>query len=98
MVAVREEPGSNGKGLTPKQEQAALALASGSTLPEAARKADCGATTISTWLHDQPAFRQRIRELRADLTERALGRLADAMTAAADTLRHLCVKGKTEGV
>jgi transposase-like protein len=97
MAAKREEMGRNGRaGLTPRQEAAALALASGATIPEAARKANCGATTVSTWLHDLPAFRRRIAELREQLTERALGKLADAMTAAVDTLRELCSRGKTE--
>ena len=36
-----------------------------------------------------PAFRRRVVELRADMVARSLGRLADGMADAADTLRAL---------
>src|SRR5262249_42928117 len=36
-----------------------------------------------------PAYRRRVTELRTDMVQRALGRMADGMTAAADTLRQL---------
>jgi hypothetical protein len=36
-----------------------------------------------------PDFRQRVDELRTEMVGRALGRLADGMTDAADTLRAL---------
>lgn len=75
--------------LTPKQEAAALALAGGATIGQAARRARAGERTVKTWLHDQPAFGRRVTELRAEMTERALGRLVDGMTSAADTLRGL---------
>src|SRR6476469_1865789 len=83
--------------LTPKQEAAALALAAGCTQPEAARSAGCGARTIKTWLHDRPAFGRRVAELRAEMTARALGRLADGMAFAADALRKL-LSAKSETV
>jgi hypothetical protein len=84
--------------LTPKQESAALALAAGRTIDQAAKMSGAGARTIRTWLHDQPAFRWRIQELRAEMTSQALGRLVDTMAGAADTLSHLSRKAKSEMV
>jgi hypothetical protein len=36
-----------------------------------------------------PAFRRRVAELRADMVQRSLGRMADGMSDAADKLRDL---------
>jgi hypothetical protein len=88
----------NGPGLSPKQEAAAVALASGCSLQKTAARAGVGETTLKRWLAEQPALRQRVRELRALLTDRAVGKLAAAMTAAARTLRQLCLKSKSETV
>ena len=84
--------------LSPKQEAAALALASGCTLREAARESGAGERTIKTWMATRSGFTQRITELRAEMTSRALGRLVDGMVSAADTLGYLCRKGKSEMV
>ncbi len=54
----------------------------------AARKSGAGARTIKTWA-TQPAFVARVRELRAGMTDRAVGKLADGMSYAAGTLRDL---------
>ncbi len=83
--------------VTPKQESAALLLASGRNIETAARLVGCAAMTVKRWLRDQPAFKERIRELRRDLTERAAGVLAAAMTDAAWTLRKL-LKSKSESI
>ena len=88
----------NGPGLSPKQEAAAVALASGCSLQKTAARAGVGETTLKRWLAEQPALRQRVRELRALLTDRAVGKLAAAMTAAARTLRQLCLESKSETV
>ena len=45
-----------------------------------------------------PAFGRRVAELRAEMTARALGRLADGMAGAAETLGYLSRKGKSETV
>ncbi|HEV3298216.1 MAG TPA: hypothetical protein VG055_01150 [Planctomycetaceae bacterium] len=84
--------------LPPKQEAAAIALASGRTIEQAARASNAGTRTLKTWLHDQPAFASRVTELRGEMTSRALGRLVDAMASAAETLGHLSRKGKSEMV
>jgi transposase-like protein len=84
--------------LPPKQEAAALALASGRTIEQAARASNSGTRTLKTWLHEQPAFGRRVTELRGEMTGRALGRLVDGMASAAETLGYLSRKGKSEMV
>ena len=101
MTGRQPETAFNGRlngSLTPKQEAAALALAAGRTIDEAARDSGAGGRTIRTWLRALPAFSQRIGQLRAEMTSRALGRLVDNMTSAADTLGYLCRKGNSEMV
>lgn len=88
---------SNGT-LSPRQEAAALALATGCTLPEAARESGAGERTIKTWTATLPAFTRRIAELRTEMTSRALGRLVDGMASAADTLGYLSRRAKSEQV
>ena len=73
-----------------------LALAGGQTVRDAARAAAIGERTASRRLAD-PDFRQRVGQLRADMVERALGKMADGMAAAADTLRQL-LKAESESV
>jgi hypothetical protein len=88
---------ANGR-LSPKQEAAALALAGGSTEGEAAALANCGSRTLRTWLATSPAFGRRVTALRAEMTGRALGRLVESMTAAADTLGALARGARSETV
>jgi len=66
----------------------ALALASGQTVEAAADRAGIGERTAYLRLTD-PKFRVRVSELRAEMVERALGKLAEGMAEAADTLRQL---------
>jgi hypothetical protein len=96
----RPEQADNGREngpLTPKQEAAALALAAGATRAEAAGAARCGERTIRTWQAERPEFARRVAELRAEMSARACGRLADGMAAAADALRAL-LKARSETV
>jgi hypothetical protein len=100
-MARRPETASGGRAggtLPPRQEGAALALAGGCTIDIAARESGAGARTIRTWLATLPAFSRRIGQLRGEMTSRALGRLADNMASAADTLGYLCRQGKSEMV
>jgi len=90
--------GPENADLSPKQEAAALALAAGQTLCGAARQSGAGERTIKTWTATVPAFGRRVAELRSEMTARALGRLADGMASAADTLGFLSRKGKSEMV
>lgn len=84
--------------LTPKQEAAALALASGKSLAAASKAAGAGVTTIKRWLREQPLLACRVTELRVQMTERALGLLVDNMVSASETLGYLSRKGKSEMV
>src|SRR5437870_3144794 len=81
--------------LSPRQERCALNLASGLSIEKSAREAGVAAITIKAWLRETPAFRSRIRELRALLTEEVLGILIGGMVDASWTLRRL-LKSKNE--
>src|SRR5262245_24669273 len=86
--AGRGETGRNG-GISARQERVAACLASGYTKVRASRECRVGTTTIDRWM-EMPAFRERIADLRKELTDRAIGRLAEMMAgAAADTLAKL---------
>jgi len=61
------------------------AMAGGKTVAEAAALAEMGERTAYRRLDDTEVQR-RIRETRASMFERAVGRLADSLTAAVDTL------------
>jgi hypothetical protein len=85
-------------GLSPRQEVVALGVASGLSLAEAARSAKVGVPTAKHWSANLPQFHRRVHELRAEMTSQALGRLAESMASAAETLGHLSRKGKSEMV
>lgn len=65
-----------------------LALAAGQTVRDAAQLAGVSEKTAARRLAD-PAFRRRMAALRAEMVARALGRMAEGMADAADTLRRL---------
>ena len=90
--------GRENRSLTPRQEKAALALATGCAHAVAARDAGTGERTIRTWTATVPAFTRRVQEFREQLTDRALGLLADAMTVAVRTLRELAEKSESETI
>src|SRR5262249_21143419 len=65
-----------------------LGLAQSQTGPDAARAAGIGERTATRRLAD-PDYDRRILELRSQMLQGAMGKVADAMSAAADTLRQL---------
>ena len=67
---------------------AALALATGLKVVEAARQAGMSKSTLHRRLHD-PEFRRRVSELRSDIVASATGKLADISSEAAATLQEL---------
>lgn len=69
-------------------ELLAAQLAAGATIKDAAAQVGIGEKTAHRRLAD-PTFRQRIAELRREMTNQAVGRLADAMAEAAGELRRL---------
>jgi hypothetical protein len=76
------------RGRRNADEALAAALATGQTLRAAAAAAGVGERTATRRWAD-PAFRRRVSHLRGDLVARSLGRMADGMAEAADTLREL---------
>jgi hypothetical protein len=83
--------------ISARQERVATCLATGQPVARAARECRVGECTIWAWLK-QPPFRERVSELRRELTDRAIGRLADMMAgAAADTLLKL-LEAKSDSV
>jgi hypothetical protein len=66
----------------------AVSLAAGQTLREAAKAAGVSERTATNrWA--EPGFKARVCTLRAEAVSRALGRLSETMTTAADTLAAL---------
>jgi hypothetical protein len=72
-----------------KRDLAALALAAGRTVRDAAAEVRMGERTLHRWLVEDPSFRARVDALRSELFNRAVGRLADQAVAAADRLGSL---------
>jgi transposase-like protein len=93
----RQPPeGENGRGLTPRQEAAALALAGGRQVKAAAEAVGIGERTLHRW-RESAAFRAREQQLRSELFGVAVGRLCELTGKAADRLGAL-VESKTETV
>lgn len=76
------------RGRRNADEALALAVATGQTLRDAAQQVGIGERTASRRWAD-PGFRRRVSELRGDMVQRSLGRMADGMAEAADVLRQL---------
>lgn len=82
--------------LTAKQEIAALSLAMGGRIAEAAQAAKVKPRTVKAWLAMVPEFKKRIGELRSEMTERCLATLCRNAASAANTLAFLSRKGAAE--
>jgi transposase-like protein len=68
-----------------KWSAAALVLAGGGSLADAAAAAGVGERQLRRWRR-QPAFKSLVRQTHDDLTHQALGRLLSNLTAASDAL------------
>ena len=79
-----------------QREAAALSLATGKTVAEAATSAQTTERSVYRW-YEEGAFRARVDALRGEMVSRACGELADAMGAAAKKLREL-VDSDAEGI
>jgi hypothetical protein len=75
-------------GTTEKKVALALALASGATAPQAAEQTGVSLRTVHRKLAN-PAFRRLVSRLRGEMLAAALGRMAENMTRAADTVAAL---------
>lgn len=72
--------------VTQGKPAAALALAQGATVAEAAQLACVSRRTLSRWQRDD-TFRGEVIQLRSELLDRALGTLAESAVDAVDALR-----------
>jgi hypothetical protein len=70
----------------------ALAIASGTSIKEAARSAGISESTAYRRLKD-PAFRRRVSEIRTSFLNEAVGRLSEAANEAVSTLKALLTSG-----
>ena len=84
------------RGRADADETLAAYLATGRTLRSAAKLAAVSERTARRRWAD-PAFRQRVQQLRAEAVERAMGRLSGDMARAAAKLRQL-LKAEAENV
>jgi hypothetical protein len=74
------------QNVTPEKDVVlALALASGTSITDAASQVDLDRRTVYRKL-ENPEFLRQVCEFRDKLISTALGRMADSMTRAADTL------------
>ena len=76
------------RGRRNADEALALAVATGQCLRDAAQAIGVSERTAARRWADT-GFRQRVSELRAEMVQRSLGRMADGMAEAADVLRKL---------
>src|SRR5262245_55808310 len=76
------------RGRKNADEALALAVATGQPLRTAAGTAGVSERTACRRWAD-PDFRRHVNELRGELVQRSLGRLADGMSEAADVFRQL---------
>jgi hypothetical protein len=74
-----------------------LALASGAGAAGAAKQAGCSERTVRRRLADA-AFRQRVHEMRGELVQSAVGRLATLGAIAADELHRLILRGDSDQI
>ena len=72
-----------------QRDAVALAIARGQNVKTAAKETGVGLRTLHRWLAEDPAFRQRVNELREGLFSQAAGRLSDLAGQATETLGGL---------
>jgi hypothetical protein len=77
-----KSPEENQKKLTARQERIAAAMAAGRIDADICREFKVAVSTLWLW-KKQPAFRQRIEELRHQLIDRSIGRLSELMAGKA---------------
>jgi hypothetical protein len=75
----------------------ALAMAAGTAVPDWARDNDVHRRTAYTWSRS-PEVLDQVKLIRAQVLDRAAGRLSDNATAAADKIAHLAREAASESV
>jgi Arc/MetJ family transcription regulator len=86
-----------GSGRKSSRAVAALALACGEPVAEAARRAKVGERTLYRW-QKEPGFQDEITSARAEMCRQALGRFTEGLVGSAVTIRYLALKAKSEAV
>ena len=86
------------KRLTPKQSKALPLLASGMTGVETAKIVGVKPSTVSEWLHHCPPFSAELDRLRDQITNDSVGQLQASVALAADQVRHIITRGKSEAL
>lgn len=81
---------SKNQGLTPRQEKAADAIATGEPIGEVARKTKIPVRTIYDW-RKLPEFQAAVRERRAALFDAIVGRLVDHALDGAAVLHKIAI-------
>lgn len=81
LQSYQNTPQEAEKNLSSKQRQAALLLASGSTIDNTARVVGVSEKTVDTW-KKKPAFKEAMRQAEDDLYNEALSILKKAMRPA----------------
>ncbi len=78
-------PAGEAKRITPRQEQAIVALLTRPTIEQAAEEVGVNESTVRRWLKE-PAFEEAYREERRRVLERAVGVLQKASVGAVGAL------------
>jgi hypothetical protein len=71
-----------------QRSMAALRLASGGTLEQAAADSGVSERSVRRWHTEDAAFRSEVDQLRGQIISRACGLMADGLVAAGDKLRE----------
>lgn len=77
-----------GRGRIPIDDQLAFLLACGATTDHAAQKLDIGTKTVER-RKKEPAFQQKVKELRGEILSQSTGKLAALSGISADALHEL---------
>lgn len=85
------------RGLSGRDRQMAALVAAGRTYAEVGTAVGCSARTVERAM-SRPDVRELVSVIRAEVVERSVGRLADAMTDAATVLRAMATGAKQEQV
>lgn len=85
---------NNGDRLTPRQVKAAIALASGSTLADAAKASGAGERSITRWRNENEQFQAEVLRLQKDAYGQAIATLSDSAVVAAKALKEVAENRK----
>jgi hypothetical protein len=79
--------------LNPRQEAGAVAVATGASYEAAGQTCGVSPRTVRSWM-TMSHFRQRVQDLRSEMSAEALGQFMSNLGAAVKTLLELCKDGQ----